>query len=194
MTEDRNNGIIIGIVDSVEDDDRLGRVMVKYPVHAGQPSDWARMVTPMAGKDRGMRFPYEKGDEVLVAFEHGDPRRPYILGGLWNSVDKVPDDDGKTNESNWRFIKSRSGHIIRLDDTKGKEKIELIAGDNKRKIIIDVSGEKIQIICESGDVEVYATKGSVTVEAKSVKLHATAEMELKADGIMTITGSQVNIN
>ena len=194
MHEERENGIVIGIVDNLNDEDGLGRVKVKYPNHNGQLSHWARMVTPMAGKDRGMRFPYEKDDEVLVAFEYGDPKRPYILGGLWSNADKPPADDGKTPKSNWRFIKSRSGHIVRLDDTSGKEKIEIIANDGKRKIIIDTSGKKIQIICDNGDVEVSAKKGSVKVEGKTVEVKATTDMNLEAKGTLTIKGATVNIN
>jgi uncharacterized protein involved in type VI secretion and phage assembly len=194
MAEGNDNGIIIGIVDDLEDPDQLGRVRVTYPVHNDEKSDWARMVTPMAGPDRGLRFPYEKGDEVLVGFEHGNPRRPYIFGGLWSGADKPPADDGNTKQSNWRFIKSRSGHVVRLDDTEGKEKIEVIANDGKRKIVIDTSGEKIQIICDTGDVEVSAKKGTVKVEAETVEVKATKDMNLEAGGTMTIKGATVNIN
>lgn len=194
MNEERENGIVIGIVDDLKDEEGLGRVKVRYPNHSDQKSHWARMVTPMAGKDRGMRFPYEKDDEVLVAFEYGNPRRPYILGGLWSNVDKPPADDGQTPKSNWRFIQSRSGHILRFDDTSGKEKIEIIAKDSKRKIVIDASGQKIQIICDNGDVEVSAKAGTVKVEARSVEVKATADMKLEAGGTLTIKGATVNIN
>ena len=50
-------------------------------------SDWARTVQPGAGKDRGAMVLPEVGDEVLVAFEQGDPQRPYVLGGLFNGID-----------------------------------------------------------------------------------------------------------
>ncbi len=45
------------------------------------------MATLFAGKDRGSWFMPDVGDEVLVSFEHGDPSRPYVLGGLWNGTD-----------------------------------------------------------------------------------------------------------
>jgi uncharacterized protein involved in type VI secretion and phage assembly len=188
------NGIVIGVVTNLEDPDKLGRVRVKFPHLDDQESQWARLATPMAGPDRGVFFRPEVDDEVLVAFFQGDIRFPYILGGLWNAEDTPPPDDGKAKENNWRFIKSRSGHIIKLNDTKGEESVEIIDKDEKRKIIIDCSKEKIQIICESGDVEIKAASGSVKVEAKTVEVKASKDMKLEAGGTMTIKGATVKIN
>ena len=58
---------------------------------------------------------------MLVAFEHGDIRFPYVLGALWNGKDKSPEtnQDGKNNI---RVLKSRSGHVIRLNDEVAKRK------------------------------------------------------------------------
>ena len=78
------NGIVIGLVTDLADPENLGRVRARYPYLGDEISDWARLVTPMAGKDRGVFFRPEVGDEVLVAFELGDVRRPYVLGSLWS--------------------------------------------------------------------------------------------------------------
>src|SRR5690242_926559 len=109
MGGDQVNGIVIGLVKDLEDPQNLGRVRVTFPYLDDQLSDWARLVTPMAGKDRGVFFRPEVGDEVLVAFELGDVRRPYVLGALWSTTDTPPPDDGKAKDNNWRFIKSRKG-------------------------------------------------------------------------------------
>lgn len=188
------NGIVVGIVTSLEDPESLGRVRVKYPHLDDKESQWARLVAPMAGPERGFFFRPEVDDEVLVAFELGDIRRPYILGGLWSSADKPPPDDGKAKENNWRFIHSRSGHIVKLDDTSGSEKVEIIGKDDKHKIIIDVAGDKIQIICDSGDIEVKAEQGTVKIDAQDIKITATKDMTLEATGTMTIKGQKVKIN
>jgi uncharacterized protein involved in type VI secretion and phage assembly len=194
MQGQQENGIVIGIVTTLDDPQRLGRVRVRYPDLNDQPSDWARLVTPMAGADRGLFLRHEVDDEVLVAFEHGDPRRPYILGGLWSKADKPPADDGQPTENNWRFIMSRSGHLIKLDDTEGQETIEIVDKDGARRVVIDSAARKIQVICESGNVEVKAGAGSVTVEAVSIEVKATGNMTLEAAGTMTIKGATVNIN
>jgi uncharacterized protein involved in type VI secretion and phage assembly len=194
MGGDQVNGIIIGLVSDLNDPQSIGRVRVTFPYLGDQVSDWARLVTPMAGKDRGVFFRPEVDDEVLVAFELGDVRRPYILGGLWSTTDTPPPDDGNATDNNWRFIKSRSGHIVKLDDTQGSEKIEIIGSDGERQIVFDIAGKKIQVTCDSGDVEVSASSGNVKVDATTIEIKASGEMKLEAGGTMTISGSTVNIN
>lgn len=111
MPDDRNvrfYGVTIAVVTNIKDPDGVGRIKVKFPWLSGEDeSAWARVLTPMAGEDRGFYFLPEVDDEVLVAFEHGDIAFPYILGSLWNGKDKPPlkNDDGKNNK---RMIKSRS--------------------------------------------------------------------------------------
>ncbi len=138
-------GVAIGIVTNNQDPDRLGRVKVKFPWLSDEDeSAWARMVTPMAGKERGLYFLPEVDDEVLVAFEHGDLRSPYVLGALWNGKDLPPvtNDDGKNNI---RAIASRSGHVIRLNDEDGKEKIEIIDKSGKNSLVFDTASHTIRL-------------------------------------------------
>lgn len=194
MSGQQVNGIIIGLVSDLADPENLARVRVSYPYLGDVNSDWARLVTPMAGKDRGILFRPEVGDEVLVAFELGDVRRPYILGSLWSSTDTPPPDDGNAKQNNLRLIKSRNGHKVILDDTKGKEKIEIIGSDEKRKITFDISGKKIQVTCDSGDIEISAPAGTVKVDGQTVSVKASGDMTLEATGTMTIKGATVNIN
>ncbi len=121
-------------------------------------------------------------------------RRPYILGSLWSTTDTPPADDGQAKQNNWRFIKSRQGHIVKLDDTAGKEKIEIIGSDGQRQIVFDIAKQKIQVTCDSGDVEVSAAAGSVKVDAMTVEIKASKDMTLQASGSMTIKGTTVAIN
>jgi uncharacterized protein involved in type VI secretion and phage assembly len=180
--EHETNGIVIGVVSTLEDEANLGRIRVSYPHLGGVESDWARLSSPMAGAQRGVFFRPEVGDEVLVAFEHGDPRRPYVLGSLWSQEDKPPPDDGDQKANNWRFICSRSGHIILLDDTPGKEKIELIDKDGKRRVTIDSASSppRITVLSEVGDVELKAPKGKITIEAQEISIKATTTKKIKA--------------
>jgi phage baseplate assembly protein V len=190
----RENGILIGTVMDLDDPEKIGRVKVRLAQYDDVESCWARLVAQMAGKQRGVFFRPEVGDEVLVAFENGDPRRAYVLGALWSKVDTPPPDDGKPVDNNWRLIVSRSGHMLRFDDTKGAEKIEVIDKSGSLKIVIDAAGEKIQITCDKGDVEVKSPSGSITLEAKTIKINATADMSLEAGTQMKIKGKTVDIN
>lgn len=190
----RENGIIIGVVTDLKDPDGLGRVRVRYPYLGDQQSNWAKLCSPMAGKNRGFFFRPEVDDEVLVAHEMGDPRRPYILGAHWSKTDTPPADDGNGEKNNWRFIRSRSGHVLKLDDTSGSERIEIIDKDEKLKLVIDTSGDKVQILCNSGSVEITASSGKVQVNASDVEIKSSGDMTLQATGQMNISGSVVNIN
>ena len=157
-------GVTIGIVTNNQDPKNLGRVKVKYPwLSEETESHWARVLSPMAGSDRGIYFLPEVDDEVLLAFEQGDINFPYILGALWNGKDLPPlkNEDGKNNQ---RMIKSRSGHQIVFDDTEGKEQIVIQDKTAKNKIVIDSQDNKMDIDVE-GDLTI-TTKGKITLHSK----------------------------
>ena len=194
-------GIVVGIVTNNQDPDNMGRVKVKFPwLSDTDESYWARLATPMAGKDRGIYVLPDIDDEVLIAFEHGDVRFPYVLGALWNGQDTPPEQnsDGKNNI---RMIKSRSGHIIRLNDEEGKETIEIIDKSGKNSIAIDTANNAIAITSDK-DITLKATNGTIKLEAQKVeiksstdtKIEASAGMDIKATGTMNVRGATINLN
>ena len=202
MTETDTGGVVVGVVKKL-DEKTPGRVTVTFPHQGSCESASCAVVTPMGGAGRGVVFLPEPGDHVLVALEQGNPDHGYILGAVWSKSQPPPKLDGKPAENNLRLIRSRSGHEVRLDDTKGRERIEIVDKDGKRKVVIDAAGQKIQIVCESGDVEVTAGTGDVSVTAgsgevklngKSVSITASADMTIKATGGLTLKGATVNIN
>ena len=84
---------MVGVVTNNNDPDDMGRVRVKYPRSATDvESAWARVATPSAGNERGLLMLPVVGEEVLVGFEHGDTRRPFVLGSLFNGKDKPGDE------------------------------------------------------------------------------------------------------
>jgi uncharacterized protein involved in type VI secretion and phage assembly len=159
--------VVVGLVTNNDDPEGQGRVKVKFPWLADdQESTWARLASPMAGQGRGLYFLPEVNDEVLVAFEHGDIHRPYILGVLWNGQDSPPQPNSAVVDGSGqvvqRIIKSRAGHTILLDDTSGGGGIT----------IMDRSGNKIEM--DSG--------------ANSLKLQVQGNLEIESDGRVTIKG------
>ena len=193
-------GVITGIVTNNQDPDELGRVKIKIPRISGEDeSNWARVISFMAGKDRGAFFLPEVDDEVLVAFECGNISMPYIIGSLWNGEDVTPETNSD-GENNIRIIKSRSGHIIRFDDTDGEEKIEIVDKNENNMIIIDTKNEKISIISNK-NIEISAPDGIITMEAKDIEITSSAStrieassVDLEASGNTNIKGATVNIN
>ncbi len=181
-------GVVIAQVTNLNDPDNWGRVKVKYPwLDDAVESDWIRIAAIGAGAERGMFYLPEINDEVLVAFEHGDPHYPFIVGGLWNGKDKPPlpnneaSSGGKVNQ---RIIKSRSGHVIILDDTDNSEKIIIQDKTGKNEIVIDTAKNTMDINLEK-DINLTG-KGNIT-------LTATGNIELKATGDVKIDGANVKV-
>ena len=194
-------GVVSGVVTNNQDPDSLGRVKVKLPRISGEDeSNWARVVSFMAGQDRGAFYLPEVDDEVLVAFEYGDISRPYVLGSLWNGVDTPPEDNGD-GENNIRVIKSRSGHVVRLDDTEGAEKIEIIDKSENNLITIDTSENKITIGSDQ-DIDILAPNGKVLIDANELeiksagdsKIESGANLDVKASGNLNAKGATINLN
>lgn len=179
-------GLTVAIVTNNRDPKKLGRVKVRFPwLSDRDESAWARVVTPMAGKERGIYFLPEVDDEVLVAFEHGRVEFPYVLGALWNGKDTPPVQGDSRN--NIRQIKSRSGHVIRLDDTNGQEKIEVIDKSEENKIIIETSGNKITIAAQ-GDIAIQSTGGNLTLSGNNVEIKANATLKVSAKSRLELSG------
>lgn len=194
-------GVVVGIVTNNEDPEGLGRVKVQFPWLSDEDeSNWARIATPMAGTERGIYFLPEVDDEVLVVFEHGDLRFPYVIGSLWNGQDQPPvkNENGKNN---LRVIQSRSGHVIRLNDEEGKETIEIIDKTKKNSIVIDTATNSIAITAD-GDITLSAPQGTIKLEAQNIeikseadiKVEASTGMDLKASSTMNLQGQTINLN
>ena len=194
-------GVVTAVVTNNKDPRGLGRVRVEYPwLGKDREGYWARIAAPMAGRDRGLYFLPEVDDEVLVAFEQGDVRFPYVIGALWNGKDAPPakNDDGKNNV---RLIRSRSGHVIRLTDEEGKEKIEIIDKSGNNSITIETATNQVTIKSEK-DITLRAPKGAIKLDAQKLefkssadaKIEAGASLDVKAAATMNIKGQVVNIN
>lgn len=180
----RLNGVTVGIVTNNRDPEGMGRVKVRFPwLSDDDESHWARIAVPMAGKERGAYFLPEIEDEVLVAFGHGDPRLPYIVGALWNGKDTPPEENAD-GENNMRAIHSRSGHVIRFDDSSGDPKIELV----------DCAGNSIVLHAAEDRIVVTAETGTIRLQSRTVEIEAATDVKIKAGATLSLTGALVTIN
>jgi hypothetical protein len=206
-------GLVVGIVTNIQDPEKLGRIKVKFPwLHDSVESWWARIAYPMAGKERGYWWIPEVEDEVLVGFDHGDVRFPYVVGALHNGVDKPPKCDDVTStfggpeyayggyscsgrdfnedgKNDLRFIRSRSGHLLIFDDKDGQEKITLTDKTGAHRIEIFTDKKKVVITSADGDIELCASK-TVKITCDELNVHTRKDTIYKVDGDWknTITG------
>ena len=195
-------GVVVGIVTNVDDADGLARVKVKYPtITEDLESHWARLATPMAGNGRGIEFIPEVNDEVLVAFEYNDINRPYVIGGLWNGQDAPPEASSSivsNGEVQKRIIKSRSGHVITLDDTQASEKITIVDKAGQTVVLDSSSGaEKVEIVDKTGSSKITmdAAQRSVTIEsAQDMTLRATGRLEISGQMGVAISSDGGNLD
>lgn len=189
-------GLVIGVVTDNSDPDGLGRVKVKFPwLSKDHASDWARLVTPGGGPQRGLGFIPEVNDEVLVGFEQGNINYPYVLGGLWNGKDAAPFKAGATlsgGKVTQRIIRSRTGHIITLDDSENAPYIEIVDNTGKNTIKLDSKSNKLSIHLE-GDMHFEAPSGDIMLKAKTVTVEASDALKMKGKSVDAEAQSDFNI-
>jgi phage baseplate assembly protein V len=190
-------GVAIGIVTNNKDPEGQARVKVKCPWLGGDhESFWARLVTPMAGDGRGLFLLPEVDDEVVVAFEHGSPGSAFVLGALWNGRDTPPE-----TTVDHRTLKSRSGHIVRLDDSNGDERIDIVDKTGSNRVVIRAAENSITIEAK-GDIALKSESGRLTLSGTGIEIKSTAgvtitgaqNVDVKAGAGLTLKGATVDIN
>lgn len=148
-TDRRYYGLAEAIVVENDGDDE-GRVKLRFDWFDGGATvtDWCRVSQLHAGGGYGSVFVPEVGDEVLIAFVHGDMRFPIVLGGLYNGVDKPP--TARTGGRDQKIIRTKAGHEVLLDD-----------------------GEKqIRITTAEGGTVTVTADGTITLKAPTVIVEA----------------------
>jgi uncharacterized protein involved in type VI secretion and phage assembly len=181
-------GIYPGLVSDIKDPNGSGRVKVTLPWSPDTASDhyeaWARVATFMGGNNRGSWFIPDVNDEVLLAFEGGDPRRPYVLGGLWNGSDSPPQSMDGAGQNNLKVLRSRNGVKITLDDTTGQENC----------IVETPGGQKITLHDGPGSIEVVDSNGnSLKLQASGITVNAAAKVTVTAS-MVEVSASMVTVN
>jgi len=176
-----------------QNSDKKGYVKVKFPwLDESQESFWARVAGVGAGDQRGFFWLPEVNDEVLVAFEHGDFNRPYVIGSLWNGQDAPPEATPVQSGSvQIRTLKTRDGHTIRLTDGTDKA-IEIIDAENKTSVKMDTKNKTITIKSE-GDI-VLEAQGKIELKAQGqIDVKATQDLSLKGNNLQAEAQAQLNL-
>jgi uncharacterized protein involved in type VI secretion and phage assembly len=181
-------GVYPALVSDIKDPDGQGRVKVTLPwspdTGGGRYEAWARLATLMGGGNRGSWFVPDVNDEVLIVFEGGDPRRPYVLGGLWNGNDSPPDSMDGAGNNYRKVLRSRNGVKITLDDTDGQESL----------ILETPGGQKMTMKDGPGSVEIVDSNGnSVKLETSGITVNASAKVTINASTV-EVSAGMVTVN
>lgn len=188
-------GVYPALVTDLNDPDGQGRVKISLPwspdPDSGRYEVWARVATMMAGNNRGSWFIPDVNDEVLVAFESGNPRRPYVVGALWNGQDQPPEQMDGAGNNNLKTILSRAGVRLTMDDTSGATKLRLetpgghsiVLDDAQRTVVIqDSNGNSARL--EASGITITAN-AKITINASSAELNA---------GLVTVNAGMSNFS
>lgn len=199
-------GVAVGVVtDTKEPKGREGQgwVRLRFPWLAGDSgtayvSDWVRTVQ-LGGTGGGGVFSPDVNDEVLVAFEQGLLDRPYVIGGLYNGVDRpsphdTPLVDATSGKVNRRSLASRAGDRLELLDTAGGPSgVRVSTGDGKLKLQLDRQATTITVHSD-GTVNITAAKKVTVTGEKGITLDArSGALELKGKSV-AVTGSTVSVD
>ena len=185
-------GLYPAVVSDLVDPDSKGRIKIKFPSFgaAGETvTAWATLLSPYADRDQGLEILPEVDSQVVVAFEAGDPSRPYIVGACWNGSRALPEAAQAAN--NLRTLKTRSGSMLQFDDTQGAAKVT-VSMESGHKVVLDDGAQEITVehsngckinINIAGQITITAN-ATVEVNASAVNIHAPIVM---CDGIVQCT-------
>ncbi|MBS0026927.1 type VI secretion system Vgr family protein [Chitinophaga sp. 22321] len=208
------------VVDNHDPKD-LGRVKVRFKWQQQGTTPWMRVVSPHGGGSKGMYMVPEKGEEVVVDFEGGNPELPYVLGTTYNGEGK----SGFGSAANdMKAIRTRSGISILLNDADGSVTITDPGGNRifmdgtenisiSSKTKMEISSKEIEITAEKFTIAgsesgtLYSKKAiymegkeSVTVKGKDTLFKGdesltmlTKEFMAKGSTSAHVTGNTVNV-
>jgi uncharacterized protein involved in type VI secretion and phage assembly len=165
--------VVVGIVTQNSDPDNMGRVRVRYPALGDDIEGWwARIAAPAAGSERGLLMMPVAGDEVLVAFEHGDVRRPYVLGALWNGTDQPGSD----------LVQTDGSFALRSDNRATVHAGGAITLETDADLEISAGGKLQQ-----------KSTGDASYEGQNVTVKANSSLTIEATGDLTIKGASITV-
>jgi len=185
-------GVYPALVTDIVDPDSLGRVQVKFP-WLGADGDavrsWATLLSPYAEDGQGFEVFPAVDTQVVVAFEAGDLRRPYVIGAAWNGRESMPEAPEAAN--NKRLMKTRSGSLLEFDDTEGASKVTL-SMQSGHQLVLDDATQEVQLTHANGCIIRFTAAGQIEIQANSTVEVTAAALNVHAatanfDGLINCT-------
>lgn len=180
-----SQSLVIGEVTNNNDPEKMGRVKVRYQaLGANIESDWARVATPHAGAGRGLVFLPQPGDEVVVGFEHGDARRPFVLGSLFTGQKVLDDEELVDKASRDAMFAVKTPHRIAAHASK---EVKLTSDEKMTIVITGNPGD--HTLTADGNVTTDAKKSIKAKASQSIELEASSSVKIKGSGTVEIESS-----
>ena len=184
-------GVVLGLVTNNDDPDGLCRVKIAFPWLGDQvETDWAPIAALGAGKNRGMQWLPAVGDQALVAFEHGDIHRPYVIGLLWSKTDLPPNTNSEVTGVDGKVdlveIKSREGQSLSINDKPDDRSIGISGPGAESKIMINHDSKLIEV-SSNKDIKISGSSGKITVEGQDLEIKSSGNLVIDASANLEIT-------
>ena len=187
---DWSANLVVGVVTNNNDPDQMGRVRVQYPALSdSEESAWARVASVSAGNARGLMMLPQPDEEVIVGFEHGDTRRPIVVGSLFNGKDKPGTDLLQSQDGSFALLSNEKAHIHTKKDFEIK---------SDQALMIEIT--KDATTKAQGNIQQEAAQGSKLKAGTSYEIEAGTSMTLKgvsvtveATASLTLKGATVDI-
>lgn len=167
------------VVDN-EDPEELGRVKVQFLWQEASQEDemispWIRLVQPYAGLDKGVSFIPEIGEQVMVGFIGDNPEKPFVMGALYNGIDKTDEEwlKGGNASNKVKAIRTRNGHTIEIHDEGDNGYIRIYDYKKENYILTFSTDEKLIKLESTGNIELYAKNDII--------MHAGHDINASAD-------------
>ena len=201
------------VTDNV-DPDGLNRVKVSKIGDKNAVSDWAFLLMPSASGDAGVSSIPDVGSQVLVVSVDGSGVTQAVLGHIWSNAELPPKteenanaDLNKDGKNTLRFIKSRAGSQIILDDSEDAEKIKFISSDGKTRLEFNMADnltlletDHDQSLNAKGDISIQAEEIIITSEkdfdvtAGTYQAAFDKNFDIKSGGDMNIKGDSISLS
>ncbi|MFE2216582.1 phage baseplate assembly protein V [Streptomyces canus] len=175
-------GVTTAVVIDVKDKGQQCQVRLQLPwFDKSACTDWCPVVQPYAGKGHGIYFVPEEKDQVLVAFEHGEMRKPFVLGALYSNVDRAP--TARDDTTDQKSIRTKGGHQVVLDDSPGKKALRVTSAgghsvqldDAAKKVTLTTSGGQSVVLDDAAGQVTVTARTTLTLQVGAMRFTLTAE-------------------
>lgn len=212
MGEERVTGVVVGIVTENYHKDFPGKVRVSIPVRDENANvlKWAKVAGVYSGKEWIHYFLPEKDDQVLVAFEHGNIEKPYVIASLPRDGDRALSEAADTDNQTKKITTRHGSSLVFYDHKDGdgeKDRMELHTAGFGLQIALDNEKQSIRISDKDRhcDLEMKTEKGAIQITAEKkiticagdhIKIYLNGEngtVQVKADKIIMQAGRGIEL-